>query len=229
MGKNRTSTSPRKMPVQARSRATFDALIQAATYILTEVGWEGLTTNAIAERAGVNIGSLYQYFPNKEAVITELQRRHAEVIHEQLNQALARLPQQPSLRTAVTQIIEMVIQEHRIAPAVHKAITEELPRTARCLQLDNADLRKQFLTELKPYMKNVPDPDLAIYMMGIAVHAIIHHTAAERPALLARPDMITELVTLFENYLCRPTAVDDEGSSVNCPTLNQATSGGSSA
>ena len=162
--KHQIAPSPRKIPVQARSRATFDAIIQAATYILTKRGWDSLTTNAIAERAGVNIGSLYQYFPNKEAVIAELQRRHAEAIHAQLHKALARLPQQPSLRTAVAQIIEMVVKEHRIAPAVHKAITEELPRTARYRQNENDSLQQQFLTALKPFMQNVPDPELAIYM-----------------------------------------------------------------
>ncbi|MGC0013988.1 TetR/AcrR family transcriptional regulator, partial [Ralstonia pseudosolanacearum] len=58
----RTPVKPRKLPTQERSRATVDAIMQAATYILVKFGWERLTTNAIAERAGVNIGSLYQYF-----------------------------------------------------------------------------------------------------------------------------------------------------------------------
>jgi AcrR family transcriptional regulator len=73
MARSRSAIKPRKIPAQRRSRVTVDAIIQASTYILTEVDWEGLTTNAIAERAGVNIGSLYQYFPNKEAIVAELQ------------------------------------------------------------------------------------------------------------------------------------------------------------
>jgi AcrR family transcriptional regulator len=204
VSQNRPPQNTRKIPVQARSRATFDAIVEAATYILTEEGWGGLTTNAIAERAGVNIGSLYQYFPNKQAVIAELQRRHAEAIHAELYQALARLPQQPSLRAAVAQIIELVVHEHSVAPAVHKAISEELPRTARCMPNQHQALRLEFLLALKPFMTNVPDPDLAIYMLDIAVHAIIHHAAVERPKLLTQPRLIAELVTLFENYLCRP-------------------------
>lgn len=204
MRKEKPPLSPRKIPAQARSRATFDALIQAATYILTEQGWDGLTTNAIAERAGVNIGSLYQYFPNKQAVIAELQRRHAEVIHTELQQALEHLPQQPSLRSAVAQIIELVVREHQIAPALHKAITEELPRAARCRQANDEGLRHQFLTALKPFMENVPDPDLAIYILDIAIHAIIHHATADRPELLGQSALIAELTSLFERYLCRP-------------------------
>lgn len=209
MSKSPTRPSPRKTPVQARSRATCDAIIQAATYILTERGWDGLTTNAIAERAGVNIGSLYQYFPNKEAVVAELQRRHAEAIHAELGQALEHLPRQPSLRAALTQIIEIVVNEHRIAPAVHKAISEELPGTMRCRQDEDPALRRQFLTVLKPFMQHVPDPDLALSILDTAIHAVIHNASVERPQLLAEASLVSELVTLCENYLCRAPACAD--------------------
>ena len=189
--------------MQARSRATVDAIIQAATYILTKVGWEGLTTNAIAERAGVNIGSLYQFFPNKEAVIAELQRRHAVETRSDLRKALQVLPEQPSLREALTIVVEMIVDEHRVAPAVHKAIYDELPRTVRYMEEDKQQLRDQFLDVVKPFMKNVPDPDLATYMVGVAAHAIIHTVTAERPKLLSDPSFVSELVTLLENYLSR--------------------------
>lgn len=204
MSRNRSTINPRKTPAQARSRVTVDAIIQAATYILTEAGWEGLTTNAIAERAGVNIGSLYRFFPNKESVIAELQRRHAVATHTELHKALRLLPEQPSLREALTLIIEVIINEHRVAPAVHKAITEELPRTIRHVPEEKELPRRQILEFLKPFMRNVPEPDIAIYMIGVAVHAIIHDITADRPELLNHPALVSELVILFENFLCRP-------------------------
>ncbi|MCR9001769.1 TetR/AcrR family transcriptional regulator [Rahnella perminowiae] len=182
--------------------------MQAATYILTKVGWEGLTTNAIAERAGVNIGSLYQFFPNKEAVIAELQRRHTVVTRTDLLQVLEVLPQQPSLRDALTLIVEGIVTEHRIAPAVHKTIHEELPRTVRHMTEDKEQLRRQFSDVLKPFMKNVPDPELSIYLMGVAVHAIIHNVTADRPELLNHPGFVVEVVMLLENYLCRSETRD---------------------
>jgi AcrR family transcriptional regulator len=61
------SVNPRKQPKQDRSQATVQAILTATTHILTEDGYDQLTTNRVAERAGVSIGSLYQYFPNKEA------------------------------------------------------------------------------------------------------------------------------------------------------------------
>jgi AcrR family transcriptional regulator len=66
---------PRKQARQARARATEAAIVEAAARILEEDGASALTTNRIAERAGVSIGSLYQYFPDKRSVIAQLLRR----------------------------------------------------------------------------------------------------------------------------------------------------------
>src|SRR5258708_39356556 len=73
----RARLSPKKSPRQERSRATVEAILQAATDILIRQGASRLTTNRIADRAGVNIASLYQYFPGKHAIIAELRRRHS--------------------------------------------------------------------------------------------------------------------------------------------------------
>lgn len=203
MGTKKPAFKPRKIPAQARSRATVDAIVQAATYILTKVGWDGLTTNAIAERAGVNIASLYQFFPNKQSIIAELQRRHAVETRTDVRKVLEMLPEQPSLRKMLRMLVELSVEEHRVAPAVHRAIYDELPRTVRYLEEDKEQLRGQFLEVIKPFMRNVPDPALATYMMNIAAHAIIHTVTAERPVLLNDPNFVEELVTLLENYLIR--------------------------
>lgn len=65
----------KKKPRQARSRATFDAVIQASAWILVHEGYAAATTNRIAGKAGVNIASLYEYFPNKESIIAVLAER----------------------------------------------------------------------------------------------------------------------------------------------------------
>lgn len=203
MAKAKLPAKPRKMPSQERSRATVDAIMQASTYILNEVGWDGLNTNAIAERAGVNIASLYQFFPNKQAVIAELQRRHATSIHEDLQHALQSMNEQPTLRAALTVIVEMVVKEHRSAPEVHKAISEELPVSQRSCQDSEGELFKQALNTLQPFMKNVPDPKLAMYMVGISIHAIVHQVTNQKPELLNHSSLVDELVTLVERFLIR--------------------------
>jgi AcrR family transcriptional regulator len=76
------STEPRKRPQQERSRIAVEAILEATTRILTEEGYEKANTNRIAERAGVSIGSLYQYFPNKESLMTALMVQHSDEIVE---------------------------------------------------------------------------------------------------------------------------------------------------
>lgn len=69
---------PRKQPVQARSQATIEAVFEATIQVLLAGGARALTTNHIADKAGVSIGTLYQYFPGKEALLYALVRRHLD-------------------------------------------------------------------------------------------------------------------------------------------------------
>jgi AcrR family transcriptional regulator len=71
---------PRKWPVQARSEATVSALLEASIQVLLAVGYRRLTTTRVAERAGVSVGTLYQYFPHREALITSVIERYLEEI-----------------------------------------------------------------------------------------------------------------------------------------------------
>ena len=75
-----SSLNPRKMPAQVRSIATVDAILQAATQVLLASGFEKMSTTRIAERAGVSVGSFYQYFPNKRALLAALVHRHVSEV-----------------------------------------------------------------------------------------------------------------------------------------------------
>src|SRR5215468_399334 len=82
----RPLTNPRKHASQERSRATVDALIEATARILVREGFDHASTNRIAEQAGVSVGSLYQYFPSKEALVAAVIDRH----HQELMQVVRR-------------------------------------------------------------------------------------------------------------------------------------------
>ena len=71
---------PRKLPVQARSTASVDAILEATIQVLLDVGKEKLTTTRVASRAGVSVGTLYQYFPNKSAVLQATLKHHLEEV-----------------------------------------------------------------------------------------------------------------------------------------------------
>jgi len=83
-----TLPDPRKRPRQARSVATFEAILEAAARILESLGFAGFNTNAVAELAGVSIGSLYQYFPSKDALIVELIRRERAKLSNHIVEAI---------------------------------------------------------------------------------------------------------------------------------------------
>lgn len=74
------SSAARRSPKQARAQGTADAIITAAEQLLVEIGYARASTNAIARRAGVSVGSLYQYFPNKEAVFRAVVLRHSSEV-----------------------------------------------------------------------------------------------------------------------------------------------------
>ena len=195
---------PRKTPAQERARATVDAILEAGAYILIKYGWEEFTTNRVAERAGVNIASLYQYFPNKESIVSELQRRHIEKGRHASPDVIQQLQSQVSLRDALKILIDAAVAEHRVNPRLHKAFAEELPRASRRLHGDRVEELNAFLADiLKPYPIHVPDFDIALFLLRVATHAAIHEAACDRPDLLGNPLFAEELLTLTERYLVR--------------------------
>lgn len=203
----RKKLTPRKTPRQERAHATVEAILQASTYILIEDGWEGLTTNRVADRAGVNIASLYQYFPNKEAIVGELQRRHVAKARAGFPRQLPVARSRTELRAALRLLMEASVREHLEAPTLHRVFAEELPRSTRQPLPPDAELAQQWGRLLRPFVKHVPNLEMAGYVMRVATHAVIHEAAADRPQLLRDPQLVEELVTLMERYLVRPAPV----------------------
>ncbi len=95
---------PRKTPVQARSTATVDAILQAAIQVLVAVGKERLTTTQVALRAGVSVGTLYQYFPNKSALLQACLRRHMDGVGGALERVCESYKGRPLLEMATALI-----------------------------------------------------------------------------------------------------------------------------
>src|SRR5215475_14023896 len=111
--------SPRKTPRQDRSRATVEALLDATADILTRQGYAKLTTNRIAERAGVNIASLYQYFPGKEAIVAELRRRHGAEQRAAVRSVLSERRGR-GFEATLRALVSTGIAAHAVSPALHR-------------------------------------------------------------------------------------------------------------
>ena len=201
----RKKTNPRKKPLQDRAVFTVDVILEAATYILVKDGWAKFTTNHVAERAGVNIASVYQYFPNKESIVVELQRRHIHKARQEFPRVMPLLQSQRTLHAVLKMMIDAAVAEHRVAPALHRVFAEELPRSARPRDVSprHDDIAAEWRPPIERFLKNVPNTDLAMFLCRVVTHAAIHEAATERPDLLEDPLFADEIVTMLENYLRR--------------------------
>jgi AcrR family transcriptional regulator len=114
----RLDLQPRKLPVQRRSRATFDAIVESCTWLLPRRGYAGTTTNHIAARAGVNISSLYEYFPGKDAIVAQVAERLVSRVLDRLAKGGSVLreetPEDDVLRRWIELIYETVLAEKEL-------------------------------------------------------------------------------------------------------------------
>ena len=190
---------------QARSKATVDAIITAAAHILIERGYEGATTGRIAERAGVSIGSLYQYFPNKEALVAALIEGHANEIVSVIEAAL----DDPALATVadgIRALIKAGMVAHRIDPALHKILNEQVPRVGRLAKAMDTSRRitkaiERFLRAHADELDPGCDPAVAAVVVETTVEALAHKALAERRAMLTNGRLERETFRLATRYL----------------------------
>jgi AcrR family transcriptional regulator len=119
--------SPRKAPKQARAQVTRDALIEAAAQIISRDGLAGFNTNAVAERAGVSIGSLYQYFPNKDALMAALIARQQARQIDTVARAAEGLDSQP-VDVMIRMLVRAAMAHHRDDALLATAIDHEEAR-----------------------------------------------------------------------------------------------------
>jgi AcrR family transcriptional regulator len=134
--RRRSRLDPRKLPAQSRSTATVAAVLEAAARILELHGFEGYTTNAIAERAGVSIGSFYQYFPNKDAVTVALIEQETAVLLADI----ATMPSAKGYEAELDHIIRSTVANQMRRPKLARLLDFEesrLPIRSRNGQLDD--------------------------------------------------------------------------------------------
>jgi AcrR family transcriptional regulator len=198
-------TNPRKLPRQARSRATVDALLEAAAQVLVEHGYEKATTARVAERAGVSVGSLYQYFPSKEALVAALIEHHAGEMVQVAEEAFAGLGD-ASLEDGLRAIIRVGVDTHRISPALHKILFEQVPRVGRIAEVMDTNRRITELIErfLRAHARRLPrgmQPAVAAVILETALEALTHKAVTERPDLLKAGLLERELYQLATGYL----------------------------
>src|SRR5215472_7697100 len=123
---------PRRSPTQTRSRHTVAAILDAAARVFAQRGYTGTTTNHIADRAGVSVGSLYEYFPSKDAILVALTEAHLADVKRVLRDATRELAQAPEgVEGTIRRIVLAAVQAHALAPDLHRVLSEESLRSCR--------------------------------------------------------------------------------------------------
>jgi AcrR family transcriptional regulator len=202
----RARNAPRayRQPQQARAKDTVDALLSASKTLLVQRGVEGTTTNAIAELAGVSIGSLYQYFPSREAIIAELSRRHVARVLALIFAEVDALVG-TNLRVGARRLIQLMIEIHRQDPELHGAIETSHPRLAARAQL--AQVEAQVMATARTYLEShrselvVADLDRAAFVVVTTIEAVTHEAAFRRPDLLDSDALVDDITRLVLGYL----------------------------
>ena len=188
----------RKEPRQARSRATTDAMLDAAARILGDRGWAGLTTNAVAETAGVSIGSLYQYFPNKLALIEAVRRRHFDEVLAVLRAAA---DDRRTRRQRVEALVDGMIAVHSRYPAAHRVLWKRSPRGEGSRGVHDrfeTECRKGYEALFKANARGTTDVRIGGQVLAGAVAGAVHEAA--RQGTLGSPIMKQELIALVHAY-----------------------------
>lgn len=192
----------RRNPRQGRARATVEAVLEAAAQILETKGLKGATTNAIAERAGVSVGSLYQYYPDKGALVLALYERHLAQLAEAM-EACFREAEGLPLEPAVRHLIQGLVAQYQARPGLQRVLVEEVPHLGGDRRTREAEAalrtRVQAFLEARGRELGHPRPDLAASVIVPTVEALTH--AAAREGRLQEAELRPELERLVLGYL----------------------------
>jgi len=197
--------SQRRKPTQARARATMDMIFEATARIIERNGIAALNTNHIAERAGISIGSLYEYFPNKDAILIAMARQRLAEDERLVRQALAGPHADQNVSLARRAIHALVaLHEHR--PKVRRAIMAVHlahgfgSEHARPVQ-EIAELIVQRNTRLLGDKTAAVLDHASLFVITRAVIGVIRAAFEERSLLPGTTSLEDELVRLVEAYL----------------------------
>jgi len=196
------SSTRRRRPVQARSQQTVAAILEAAAR-LYERG--STTTNRIAQLAGVSIGSLYEYFPNKDAIVNALLDRHMREAVTRLHAELAAMtPETTALDPGIGRLVELMLELHADRPGLHRLFIDRimgLPLVRRRLAEVELEIRREVIAWIASHSEvRVADVALAGRVIVQSTDALIHRYIEDDEGV--RPEAFSaELTRLWSAYL----------------------------
>ena len=201
-----TSVAPRKTPKQDRSRFMVTSILDATARVLVEVGFSKTSTNLVAQRAGVSVGSLYQYFPSRESLVAGVGRRHAEEKRSAL-EALLKSDGKSDLHTDITKIVNAIALVQAADPALSYALVREVPK------LGDLDWREEvserslalatdFLIKHNQELRCDINQEAAAFVLAKSVEsvmtALIHHKTRSAKSKAIKQEFVQMIVRFLK-------------------------------
>ena len=195
------SLRPRKKPVQGRSRVTVEAIIEAAARLFVRDGYANTSTNRIAELAGVSVGSLYEYFPNKGSILLALLRRQVDATMALMRERLGAMRGRP-LEVVVRTIARTTIEAHYKELDLNRILIASMTRVAHWRHMEQvsfsaAELVRDALAHL------IADPvrlEHAAFTVETVVEGLLQRTILFAHRLPGYP-LEEEIAAVLMGYL----------------------------
>lgn len=195
---------PRKTPRQARSLAMVEVILEATARVLAERGYAGTNTNVVADRAGVSVGSVYQYFPNKDSLVTALHERHAAHMYAAIDEVLGSTHPR-SLRGHIEAMVRALLAAHQLEPSLHKVLEKEFPffdAPQEESAADNSIFRRvRDLLERHRAQISQRNLDLATWTVLQVMESLVHAAVIDPPKKFAAGEIERAIADAVEGYL----------------------------
>jgi AcrR family transcriptional regulator len=203
MAPKNTKSSIRRRPQQRRARQTVEAILDAVVRILKREGFQAITTNRIAEVAGVSIGSLYQYFPDRPGIFEALHRRHIEEIDRLFAAKFMEYAGSP-LDQLVRAMVDAMIEAHTTDSELYELMLTEVPHRKGGSKDFSTRLHGAFLLAISsaaPELKKRGNLDKVVFVVTHMVEALCHGAVLRRPRGLSLTDAKAEITKAVLAYL----------------------------
>jgi AcrR family transcriptional regulator len=196
--------NPRKTPTQARAKATYASILQAAARVLEREGYEVLTTNRVAEVAGIGIASLYEYFPNKHSVVAAVIASTMEDVLVDIEAALDRAVTETPEAGLTTWISAMFLALDK-RRALAATLLREVPFLHDVPAMRQLPKRLLGLASrghvLAPSLAHRKRIDALLYLLPLMVSSAVVESVIRPPKRIARQDIETALVDVLRPFL----------------------------
>jgi AcrR family transcriptional regulator len=199
---------PRKTPIQARSTATVEAISEATIQVLLSHGAERLTTTRVAERAGVSVGTLYQYYPNKQSLLFAVLENHFNLVAAKFESACENACHKPlaeMIREMVETFVDAKMERADISVALYQVSAKVGGPALLKRNRQRSREAVEAMLQTAPDVKSAPDK-FAIDMMLAAMAGAIRSLLESGPSPVTVRKSREQLVLLCQSYMAAATA-----------------------